>query len=157
MEETKRRKLAIKAQKIVELMMVSGIPTASGYEERIRFSEMEVVDRGAQEQGLLVNVPEGHFINGWDVNIAGVRTTSIKRNIRYHQHAVSARIRDDCVDLTACRSSSYESNAQVVQILSLAEDTASSQNYIDGYGWSSRARFYLHYQERTKVQRRQVC
>lgn len=69
--------------------MVSGIPTASGYEERIRFSEMEVVDRGAQEQGLLVNVPEGQFINGWDVNVAGVRTTSIKRNIRYHQHAVS--------------------------------------------------------------------
>ena len=88
LEETKRRKLAVKAQKIVELMMVSGIPTASGYEERIRFSELEVVDRGAQEQGLLVNVPEGHFINGWDVNIAGVRTTSIKRNIRYHQHAV---------------------------------------------------------------------
>lgn len=92
MEETKRRKLALKAQKIVELMMVSGIPTASGYEERIRFSEMEVVDRGAQEQGLLVNVPEGHSLNGWDVNVAGVRTTSIKRNIRYHQHAVRYRI-----------------------------------------------------------------
>ncbi|KAG8530759.1 uncharacterized protein KY384_004116 [Bacidia gigantensis] len=86
-EETKRRKLAIKAQKLVELMMVSGIPTASGYEERIRFSEMEVVDRGANEQGLLVNIPEGHFINGWDVNIAAVRTTSIKRTVRYHQHA----------------------------------------------------------------------
>lgn len=68
--------------------MVSGIPTASGYEERIRFSEMEVVDRGANEQGLLVNTPEGHEINGWDVNVAGVRTTSIKRNVRYHTHAV---------------------------------------------------------------------
>ena len=88
MEETKRRKLAIKARKLVELMMVSGIPTASGYEERIRFSEMEIVDRGANEQGLLVNLPEGNFINGWDVNVAGVRTTSVKRNIRYHQHAV---------------------------------------------------------------------
>lgn len=68
--------------------MVSGIPTASGYEERIRFSELEVVDRGAQDQGLLVNAPEGHFINGWDVNVAGVRTTSVKRTLRYHQHAV---------------------------------------------------------------------
>lgn len=67
--------------------MVSGIPTASGYEERIRFSEMEVVDRSANEQGLLVNTPEGHVINGWDVNIAGVRTTSVKRTVRYHQHA----------------------------------------------------------------------
>ncbi|KAI9796213.1 MAG: hypothetical protein M1825_000862 [Sarcosagium campestre] len=67
--------------------MVSGIPTASGYEERIRFSEIEVVERGANEQGLLVNAPEGHEINGWDVNVAGVRTTSIKRTVRYHTHA----------------------------------------------------------------------
>jgi hypothetical protein len=87
LEETKRKKLAQKAEKLVELMMVSGIPTASGYEERIRFSELEVVDRGAQEQGLMVNMPEGDFINGWDINVAGVRTTSVKRTVRYHQHA----------------------------------------------------------------------
>ena len=68
--------------------MVSGLPTASGYEERIRFAEMEVIDRGASEQGLTINVPEGNEINGWDVNIAGVRTTSIKRRMRYHTHAV---------------------------------------------------------------------
>ena len=68
--------------------MVSAIPTASGYEERIRFSELEVVERGANEQGLLVNTPEGHVINGWDINVAGVRTTSVKRTVRYHQHAV---------------------------------------------------------------------
>lgn len=87
LEETKRRKLAKKAHKLVELMMVSGIPTASGYEERIRFEEMEVVERGANEQGLIANLPEGNYINGWDVNIAGVRTTSVKRTVRYHQHA----------------------------------------------------------------------
>ncbi|EMC93404.1 hypothetical protein BAUCODRAFT_75796 [Baudoinia panamericana UAMH 10762] len=87
LEQTKRAKLALKATKLVELMMVSGIPTASGYEERIRFSEMEVVDRGANEQGLVVNRPEGHEINGWDVNVAGVRMVSAKRHIRHHQHA----------------------------------------------------------------------
>ncbi|KAI4177921.1 MAG: hypothetical protein LQ343_000005 [Gyalolechia ehrenbergii] len=87
LEESKRQKLAIKAKKLVELMMVSGIPTASGYEERIRFSELEVVDRGAQDQGLLVNTPEGNAINGWDINVAGVRITSVKRTVRYHQHA----------------------------------------------------------------------
>ncbi|KAG9522461.1 hypothetical protein KCU99_g1828, partial [Aureobasidium melanogenum] len=87
LEETKRRKLAVKAQKLVELMMVSGLPTASGYEERIRFSEMEVVDTGANEQGLALNVPEGHAINGWDVNVASVRTTSVKRHVRHHAHA----------------------------------------------------------------------
>ncbi|KIV77460.1 hypothetical protein PV11_09253 [Exophiala sideris] len=87
LEETKRKKLAKKSEKLVELMMVSGIPTASGYEERIRFAEMEVIDRGANEQGLIANQPEGNYINGWDVNVAGVRITSVKRNIRYHQHA----------------------------------------------------------------------
>ncbi|KAF2730167.1 hypothetical protein EJ04DRAFT_445738 [Polyplosphaeria fusca] len=87
LEETKRRKLALKAEKLVELMMVSGIPTASGYEERIRFSEMEIVDRDASKNGLAINAPSGHFINGWDVNVAGVRTTSVKKHLRYHTHA----------------------------------------------------------------------
>lgn len=87
LEETKRRKLANKAHKLVELMMVSGIPTASGYEERIRFAEMEVVERGANDKGLIANLPEGNYINGWDINVAGVRTTSVKRTVRYHQHA----------------------------------------------------------------------
>lgn len=87
LEETKRKKLAKKCEKLVELMMVSGIPTASGYEERIRFAELEVVDRGANEQGLVANIPEGNFINGWDINVAGVRMTSVKRTVRYHTHA----------------------------------------------------------------------
>ena len=87
LEQTKRSKLALKATKLVELMMVSGIPTASGYEERIRFSEMEVVDRGANEQGLVVNVPQGHEINGWDVNVAGVREIRVKRHVRHHKHS----------------------------------------------------------------------
>ncbi|RDW88170.1 hypothetical protein BP6252_00202 [Coleophoma cylindrospora] len=87
LEETKRRKLALKCQKLVELMMVSGVPTASGYEERIRFSELEVVDAGAIEQGVFTTLPEGHYVNGWDVNVAGVRVVSVKRNIRHHKHA----------------------------------------------------------------------
>jgi hypothetical protein len=70
-------------------MMVSGIPTASGYEERIRFSELEVVESGAIENGVLSTLPEGNFINGWDVNVAGVGVKSVKRNVRYHKHAVS--------------------------------------------------------------------
>lgn len=87
LEETKRGKLAVKAKKLTELYMVSGLPTASGYEERIRFSEMEIVDRGANEQGLIVNAPEGHDINGWDINIAAVRTINIKRHVKKHAHA----------------------------------------------------------------------
>lgn len=87
LEETKRRKLAIKAKKLVELMMVSGIPTSSGFEERIRFSEIEIVDSNAIDSGVMNTIPEGNYINGWDVNVAGVRITSAKRNIRQHKHA----------------------------------------------------------------------
>ncbi|POS83420.1 hypothetical protein EPUL_003249 [Erysiphe pulchra] len=86
LEETKRRKLSIKCQKLVELMMVSGIPTASGYEERIRFSDLEVVDSGAIDHGIMHTLPEGHYVNGWDVNIAGVRTISGKRKLIHHKH-----------------------------------------------------------------------
>lgn len=100
--------------------MVSGIPTASGYEERIRFSEMEVVERGANEQGLLQNMPEGTDINGWDINVAGVRTTSVKRTVRYHSHAVGGPLTDPPVlneavtdDNTISRSSSCESSRRV--------------------------------------------
>ncbi|KAL7273032.1 hypothetical protein RUND412_004134 [Rhizina undulata] len=90
LEETKRRKLALKCEKVVELMMNSGIPTASGYEERVGFEEIEAAggaDRGAHEGGLVANLPEGHVINGWDVNVASVRQTSVKRTVRYHTHA----------------------------------------------------------------------
>ncbi|KAI0842021.1 succinate flavoprotein subunit [Hypoxylon sp. FL0890] len=87
LEETKRRKLALKCRKLVELMMVSGVPTASGFEERIRFAEMEIVDRDAIDTGLLNTMPEGNYVNGWDVNVAGVRITLVKRNIRRHKHA----------------------------------------------------------------------
>ncbi|KAH7328746.1 hypothetical protein B0I35DRAFT_448292 [Stachybotrys elegans] len=87
LEETKRRKLAIKAHKLVELMMVSGIRTSSGFEERIRFSEIEIVDSNAIDTGVMHTIPEGNYINGWDVNVAGVRVTSTRRNLRQHKHA----------------------------------------------------------------------
>ncbi|KAI1649770.1 succinate flavoprotein subunit [Daldinia loculata] len=87
LEETKRRKLALKCRKLVELMMVSGVPTASGFEERIRFAEMEIVDRDAIDTGVLNTIPEGHYVNGWDINVAGVRLTRVKKHIRRHKHA----------------------------------------------------------------------
>lgn len=87
LEETKRKKLAIKAQKMVELMMVSGIGTSSGFEERIRFSEIDIVDSNAIDTGVMHTIPEGNYINGWDVNVAAVRTIYVKRNIRQHKHS----------------------------------------------------------------------
>jgi hypothetical protein len=93
LEETKRRKLATKAKKMVELMMVSGIPTSSGFEERIRFSELEIVDANAIDTGVLSTLPEGNYLNGWDVNVAGVRIITVKRKLRHHKHAVSFVLR----------------------------------------------------------------
>jgi hypothetical protein len=68
-------------------MMVSGIGTSSGFEERIRFSEIEIVDSNAIDTGVMHSLPEGNYINGWDVNVAAVRAISVKRNIRHHKHA----------------------------------------------------------------------
>ena len=68
-------------------MMVSGIGTSSGFEERIRFSEIDIVDSNAIESGVMHTMPEGNYINGWDVNVSGVRLISVKRNIRQHKHA----------------------------------------------------------------------
>ncbi|KAL2199155.1 hypothetical protein P885DRAFT_67218 [Corynascus similis CBS 632.67] len=87
LEETKRRKLASKAKKLVELMMVSGVPTSSGFEERIRFSELEIVDANAIDTGVLSTLPEGNYLNGWDVNVAGVRMITARRKLRNHEHA----------------------------------------------------------------------
>lgn len=108
-------------------MMVSGIPTASGYEERIRFSELEVVDAGAIDHGVLATLPEGHYVNGWDVNVAGVRTTLVKRNIRYHKHAVSPH---------------WPLNVRQVLITKLGVHSASQEKGGDGFlYWKTLRRF----------------
>ena len=56
--------------------------------------------------GVMHSLPEGHYTNGWDVNVAGVRTTSVKRNIRYHKHAVCQPFTDVREMLTRDRNSS---------------------------------------------------
>lgn len=77
--------------------MVSGIPTSSGFEERIRFSEIEIVDANAIDTGVLTSLPEGNYLNGWDVNIAGVRMVSVRRKFRHQKHAVSSSL-DELAD-----------------------------------------------------------
>ncbi|KAI1430024.1 hypothetical protein F5Y12DRAFT_781622 [Xylaria sp. FL1777] len=93
LEETKRKKLAVKCRKLVELMMVSGVPTASGFEERIRFAEMEIVDRNAIDTGMLNTMPEGNFVNGWDVNVAGEFLLRVKKKGEI-EHFVGRRYGD---------------------------------------------------------------
>ena len=137
--------------------MVSGIPTASGYEERIQFSEMEVVDRGANENGILANVPEGHAIHGWDVNVAAVRVRSLRRTVRHHQHAVS----HGCTSgmgwwLTVSRNSSFASTAKGSPICSLAGDMAISRSFINNCRLSSQENRSRHSHGRTRRLQRRV-
>lgn len=126
-------------------MMVSAIPTASGYEERIRFSELEVVERGANEQGLLVNTPEGHSINGWDINVAGVRTTSVKRTVRYHQHAVRNFIPIRISNLTvagihlACQASRERGCIRWSKVRRIRKTTQEAANRVTRQGASPTA------------------
>jgi hypothetical protein len=160
LEETKRKKLAIKCQKLVELMMVSGIPTASGYEERIRFSELEVVDAGAIDHGVLSTIPEGHYMNGWDVNVAGVRTTSVKRNIRYHKHAVILFEPDaqSCHAYMSYRNSFFASRERTNLSFSLVDDMATSAGFTRSYGRNYQGRFCLRCLKKIKaVQLRRIC
>jgi hypothetical protein len=163
LEETKRKKLSIKCQKLVELMMVSGIPTASGYEERIRFSELEVVDAGAIEHGVLSTLPEGHYLNGWDVNVAGVRTTSVKRNIRYHKHAVGLvdhinfHFLDVCSYQFSHRNSSCASREKGSSNISSAVDMGILIGCTRSYERSYQGRFFLRCPGKTsKAQQRRT-
>lgn len=82
LEEIKRRKFVVKVKKMVELMMVFGVLIFFGFEERIWFLELEIVDVNVIEMGVLLLMFEGNYLNGWDVNIVGVRIMMVWRNIR---------------------------------------------------------------------------
>lgn len=92
---TKRQKLAKRFERLILLLLSSGIRTASGKEESVTNPEWVEADddtRGpfsvASDQQLgniapIIGVCEG----GYDINIAGVRMTSARRRVRDRQHA----------------------------------------------------------------------
>ncbi len=87
-EETKRKKMAAKLEKLIESMMNAGIQTASGREEVLRRENLvENVAREADDQSLLLNLPEGNAINGFDINVSCVRYVKERRHVRSHAHA----------------------------------------------------------------------
>jgi hypothetical protein len=93
-ESTKRQKLAKKFERLVLLLLSSGIRTASGKEESVtnpEWVEAEDDARGslseASDQQLANVAPSvGVGEGGIDVNVAGVRTIRAKRRIREHEH-----------------------------------------------------------------------
>jgi hypothetical protein len=94
-ETTKRQKLAKKFERLVLLLLSSGIRTATGKEESVtnpEWVEAEDDTRGslseASDQQLANVAPSvGVGEGGFDVNVAAVRTVRAKRRIREHEHA----------------------------------------------------------------------
>ncbi|KAK9476561.1 hypothetical protein V1514DRAFT_336562 [Lipomyces japonicus] len=88
-EETKRKRLAFKVQKLVELMMSSGIRTTSGLERGVTIHDSDSAYKQTDEDKLnfmVDNASDGHPINGFDVNIVGVKVVSDKKRLRHHEH-----------------------------------------------------------------------
>ncbi|KAK9461130.1 uncharacterized protein V1516DRAFT_624961 [Lipomyces oligophaga] len=103
-EETKRMRIAYKIQKMIEVMMSSGIRTASGIEKGVgmidpeqtqaaqgeRSSSMsaaEKSDTDQREKYMIENATDGRPINGFDINVVGVRNVvQNKRRVRGGTH-----------------------------------------------------------------------
>ena len=94
-ETTKRQKLAKKFERLVLLLLSSGIRTATGKEESVtnpEWVEAEDDTRGslseASDQQLAIVAPSvGVGEGGFDVNVAAVRTVRARKRIREHEHA----------------------------------------------------------------------
>src|SRR5438552_5527243 len=90
---TKRRKLAKRFERLILLLLSSGIRTASGKEESVTNPEYADSDaRGslsaASDQQLANLAPSVGVNEGcYDINIAGVRIVRARRRIREHEHA----------------------------------------------------------------------
>ncbi|OLL25372.1 PX domain-containing protein [Neolecta irregularis DAH-3] len=86
-EITKRRRVGRKMEQLVQLMMNAGIRTASGNEMSIHVDDAET-NTSVGELDVIRNIPEGNYINGFDVNVISVRRTpSSNHKIRKKYHA----------------------------------------------------------------------
>src|SRR5271169_2056996 len=91
---TKRQKLAKRFERLILLLLSSGIRTVSGKEESVAnplWVEAEDDSRGslseASDQQLANVAPSVGVEGGYDINVAGVRIISTRRTLRDHQHA----------------------------------------------------------------------
>lgn len=81
-ESSKRAKLAARIQSMLVLLMNAGIH--AGKEESITIDEAE--KRTTESvKNLEINVTDGQIINGFDVNVAGVRTVHRSHKVRRRQ------------------------------------------------------------------------
>ncbi|KAK7205015.1 hypothetical protein BZA70DRAFT_267560 [Myxozyma melibiosi] len=105
-EETKRRRLAFKIQKMIEIMMSSGIRTASGLERGVHTDDSDLgtttttgaasaahetgdaahVSADEREKFMTENAIDGRPINGFDINVVGVRTVYQRKRVKNSSH-----------------------------------------------------------------------
>lgn len=83
-EETKRRRIALKIKKMIFLYTASGIQTTRGEKD----SKIQRVSDGAlqkidHKKIISESLQKTNFINGYDVNVAGVRQISVRRGFLY--------------------------------------------------------------------------
>src|SRR5262245_59860393 len=87
-----RRKIAKKFERLILLLLSSGIRTASGKEESLQNPELKDIEyptvtdaRSSQFSNLTPSLRDAEA--GYDINVAGVRMTSGRRRIRDRVHA----------------------------------------------------------------------
>jgi hypothetical protein len=90
-EETKRRRIGAKLKKLILLYTASGLQTTRD-EKNAKLemiSERGLVEnkRGEDEvnQQRFLALNEGQFVNGFDLNVVGVRKVSIRRGFLYDE------------------------------------------------------------------------
>ncbi|KAJ8099995.1 hypothetical protein POJ06DRAFT_255126 [Lipomyces tetrasporus] len=103
-EETKRKRMAFQIQKLIEIMMSSGIRTSSGLEKGVEVDDIDLgttttgingdmktstaagVDTTDKDKFMISNAVDGHPINGFDINVVGVRVVYEKKRVRSQSH-----------------------------------------------------------------------
>lgn len=83
-EVTKRRRLALKAEKHLSLLFNSGIKASN--DETVKTATPPIPQKQPSIQPFR---PEGNAINGLDVNVVTVRIVWERRHVRQHPHGVN--------------------------------------------------------------------
>ncbi|KAK9474268.1 uncharacterized protein V1510DRAFT_361350 [Dipodascopsis tothii] len=101
-EETKRKRLAFRAQRMIEIMFSNAIKTTSGIEAGVDVVvDDDAIEARGQQRFVLENAADGHAVNGLDINVVGVREVYKKKRVKSGTHLeyivrVSRPGHDDC-------------------------------------------------------------
>uniref|UniRef100_A0A060T2R4 ARAD1A10582p n=1 Tax=Blastobotrys adeninivorans TaxID=409370 RepID=A0A060T2R4_BLAAD len=87
LESTKRRRMANKFKHLILLYTASGIQTVRGEKDaKVARASVAGVQKMDSEKIERTLPTDGKFINGYEVNVAGVRKVSVRRGFFYEDH-----------------------------------------------------------------------